>query len=189
MKSRNIAFVVATLGLAAAAFAGEEVKTKIAIAVVGDDGNGEVHFKLNSDDLGFDLHDMQEGENRSIVDESGRTILITREADGFSFDVDGRTIKMPLFEGGHHGSVWVDGDDVGDFDVHVMRNAHFQTAGAMDGVTIISAKPIDEATQQAIESLLESSGQGDNVRFIDIDRAHGGTHRIKVIQKKVEVTQ
>jgi hypothetical protein len=189
MKLRNIAFVIATLGLAAAALAGEDVKTKIVIAVVDSDGDGEVRFDLNSDDLGFDLHDMQEGENRSIVDESGRTILITREADGFSFDVDGKTIKMPLFDGGHHGSVWIDGDDVGNIDVHVMRDAHFGTAGVMDGITIISGKPIDEATQQAIESLLESSGHGDGVRFIDSDRAHGGIHKIKVIKKKVEVTQ
>ncbi len=189
MKLRNIAFVLATLGLAAAALAGEDVKTKIAIAVVDDDGDGEVRIELNSDDLGFDLHDMQEGENRSIVDGSGRNILITREADGFSFDVDGKTIKIPLFHGRHHGSVWIDGDDIGDFGAHVMRDAHFQATGVMDGVTIISGKPIDEATQQAIESLLESSGHGDGVRFIDSDRAHGGAHKVIVIEKKVEVTK
>lgn len=189
MKLKNIAFIVVTLGLAAAALAGEDVKTKMTIAVVDDDGDGEVRFELNSDDLGFDLHDMQEGENRSIVDESGRTILITREADGFSFNVDGKTIKMPLFNGRHHGSVWIDGDDFGDFDVRVIRDAHFETAGVMDGVTIISGKPIDEATQQAIKSLLESSGHSDRVNFIDRDRVHGGAHKIKVIEKRVKVTQ
>ena len=93
MKLRNIAFVVVTLGLAAAVLAGEDVKTKIAIAVVDSDGDGEVRFDLNSDDLGFDLHDMQEGENRSIVDESGRNILrIDRylRSDTFS----GQTLPM-----------------------------------------------------------------------------------------------
>ncbi len=189
MKSTNIVFLVATLGRAAAALAGQDVKTKIAIAVIDGDGDRAMHFKLNSDDLGFDLHAMQEGENRSIVDESGRSILITREADGFSFNVDGKTIKMPLFSGRHHGAAWMDGDDFGDIDFHVIRDAHFETAGVMDGVTIISAKPIDEATQQAIESLLESSGQSDGVRFIDHDRAHGSVHKIRVIEKKVEVTQ
>lgn len=184
MKSTNIVFLVATLGLAAAALAGQDVETKIAIAVIDDDGDRAMHFNLNSDDLGFDLHDMQEGENRSIVDESGRTILITREADGFSFNIDGKTIKLPLFGGRHHGAAWMDGEDFGDIDFHVIHDAHFETAG----VTIISAKPIDEATQQAIESLLESSGQSDGVRFIDHDRAHGGVHKIRVIEKKVEVT-
>ncbi len=178
MKPGKIAFVVFSLSLTVAALAGQDLKTKMAIVVAGDDGNGEVRVELNSDNLGFNLHDMQEGENRSIVDESGRTILITREADGFSIQVDGKTIKMPLFGGGHHG---------GDFGFHVIHEADFEMAGAMDGVTIISAKPIDAITQQAIESLLQSSGQGDGVRFIDTDRAHGGVHKIRVIEKKVEV--
>ncbi len=48
---------------------------------------------------------------------------------------------------------------------------------------------IDGATQQAIESLLESSGHSDGVHFIDSDRAHGGGHKVIVIEKKVEVTK
>ncbi len=187
MKIRQIVFVGAVLGLAAAAFAADEAKMKMSITVIDDSDDGEVRFELDSDELGFNLHEMQEGENRSIVDESGRTILITRNAGGFTFDVDGKTIEMPAFDGEHHGAVWVGDEDGEDVEFHVMRNANFISADSMGGIMIMSGKPIDEATQQAIKSLLESSGHGSDVRFIDHAGPHGGPHGIKVIKKHIEV--
>ena len=86
MKLRKLTVVLASLGLASVALAGEEIKTRMAIALVDGDSHGEVRLELDSDDLGFNLHDMQEGENQSIVDKLGRTILVTREADGYRFD-------------------------------------------------------------------------------------------------------
>ncbi len=190
MKLRKLALVLAALGMATVALAGEHMKTKMVIAVVDSDSQGEVRLELDSDDLGFDLHDMQEGENRSIVDESGRSILITREADGYAFDVDGKTIKMPLFDDDLHGAVWMSDGDHGDFDfdIDVMHDVSVAGAHGMDGVMIVSQKPIDEATQQAIKSMLQSAGHGDEVRFIDTEGADGGPHMIKVIEKKVVVT-
>jgi len=52
--------------LAASAFAGEQIKMKV--AVVEDDGHGEIRIELDSDDIGFNLEELQEGESRSIVD-------------------------------------------------------------------------------------------------------------------------
>ncbi len=187
MKLRKLALVFAALGMATAAFAGDQMKTKMAIAVIDSDSHGEVRLDLDSDELGFDLQDMQEGENRSIVDKSGRSILITREADGYSFDVDGKTIKMPLFDDEIHNAVWVGDANHGDFDFDVMHDFSIAAAHGLDGVMIVSQKPIDEATQQAIKSMLQSAGHGDEVRFIDTDGAEGGPHMIKVIEKKVEV--
>jgi hypothetical protein len=189
MRLRNISCLLASFALAGAALAGEEIKTKMAIALVDTDGDDEVRLELDGDDLGFNLHDMQEGENRSIVDKSGRAILITREADGYRFDIDGKTIHMPSLDGEHHGAVWVSDSDVEDVDVHVMHDTSIAGAHSMDGVMILSEKPIDETTQQAIKSLLESAGHGSDVRFIDASGPDGGPHAIKVIEKKVEVIQ
>jgi len=189
MKSKQIAVLIAAISLAAAAIAGEEIRHKMAIAVVGDDGSGETRIELDSDDLGFNLHDMQVGENRSIIDKSGRTILVTREEDGFKFDVDGKTIKMPAFDGHHEGAMWMSDGDITDVDVHVMHDADMATAHSMDGVMIISNKPVDEATQQAIKSMLESAGHGSEVHFVDSDSGMGGAHKVRVIEKKVEVTK
>jgi hypothetical protein len=67
----NISLLVA-LGLTSAAIAGDEISTRVTIAMVDDESAEELRLELDSDQLGFDLHDMQEGESRSIVDQSGR---------------------------------------------------------------------------------------------------------------------
>ena len=165
----------------------------LGMAIVGLAGSalagGDVTVAINSDELGFDLrdlHGMQEGENRSIVDESGRNILITREADGFTLNIDGEIVELPMLFGGHHAMAWAeDGDEV-DVNVHVMRRAQFAGRHDMDGTTIISRKPIDDATKQQIRILLESAGYESDVNFIDREAAHGEQVFIKKIQKTVE---
>ena len=192
MKILNIVFMAASLLLASAAFAGEHATMVMQIAI--DDGSDgeEIVLNLNGDDMGFDLHDMQEGESHSIVDESGRAILITREADGFTFNVDGKTIDMPLFDGAHDvmmisdvGSVDFDMDFDMGHDLHVMKNSSIAISDHSGGVTIMSAKPIDEVVREQIESALISSGHSDGVTFIDRSSARADMHKIITIKKEV----
>ena len=191
MKSTKLLLGLALISLAGSALAGEDVRMKIAVAVVDDASGDETRFEINTKDLGFDLHDMQEGENRSIIDESGRNILITRENDGFTLNIDGKIIELPALLGEHHGMLMAgDGDgDLADMDVRVMHHGGpmaMHGLHEMDDTMIISPKPIDDATQQAIKSLLESAGYGSDVSFIDRQAAHGGRIRIKRIEKTVE---
>ena len=166
---------LAIFGLAGSALAGEDVT-----------------IAINSEELGFDwreLHDMQEGENRSIIDESGRSILVTREADGFTFNIDGEIVEMPALFGGHHGMVLAENGDEVDVNVHVMRRAQFagrHEMHGMDDTVIISGEPIDDATQQQIKLLLESAGYDSDVNFIDREAAHGERVFIKKIEETVE---
>lgn len=185
MRIAKIALTASVIGLAGVALATEEIRTKMTIAVVDDGADSEIRIELDSDELGFNLHDMQEGENRSIVDESGRTILITRVADGFVFDVDGKTIKMPTFDGDHHSGVWLNDGHADDVDVHVMHRPPFMAAISKDGIMIMSGKPIDDVTQQAIKSLLESAGHSSEVHFVNHEGPHGGPHRVKFVQKRM----
>ena len=121
--------MVVALILASAAFAGEEMHTKMKIAVVDGSDDGEVRIELDSDELGFNLHDMQVGENQAITDAAGRNILVTRETEGFVFNVDGKEIKLPAFDGDHD-AVWVEKFDAdADIDVHVMHDASGTHAG------------------------------------------------------------
>jgi hypothetical protein len=187
MKLLKIAVFGVSLLLAGAVSAGEEHQMKIRVVVADNDGGDEVHLNLDSADLGFNLHDMQEGETRSIVDESGRPILITRGAKGFKFDVDGKTIEMPLFDS-EEGDLWVSDGGVENVEVHVLRDAEFVSGDDFDGVTILSSQPIDEVTRDGIKSLLSSSGHSGEVNFIDTsDGPHGphGMHGIRVIKKEV----
>lgn len=100
--------VFVVMGLfATTVWSGEESHQKIEIKVISDDGGDRTHLVLDSDELGFNLHDMQLGENQSVVDKEGRAVLITRTEDGFTFEVDGKTIEMPAFDGLHERKVWV----------------------------------------------------------------------------------
>ncbi len=94
---------------------------------------------------------------------------MTRAKDGFSFNIDGETIELPSFESGEPGGVhWIsDGEDY---------------EKKLSGTMILSQKPIDDATQQAIRSLLESAGYAGEVDFVD----HADAGRGKVMIKKVE---
>jgi hypothetical protein len=195
MNFGKLLLSVVAVGLASAALAEDDVKMTMAIAVVDDDGGNERNFKINSDDLGFDLQEMQEGENRSIVDESGKNILVTRTSDGFSFNIDGETIDLPALHGeGHHGMVWVGDGDASEVDVHVMHDTnvtmmHEMNDTMINNTMIISGKPIDAATQQAIRDLLGSSGYASEVSFIDRDAAHDGNVIIKKVERIVESPQ
>jgi len=190
MKFRKLLLGVVAIGLAGSALAGEDTKMKMKIAVVDGEGDDGVHFTIDSNDLDFDLADMQEGESRSIIDEAGRSILITRQGDGYTFNIDGETIELPGLMGDqHHGMVWVGEGDDSDVDVHVLRDSNFTMMHEENETMILSPKPIDEATQQAIRSLLESGGYGGDVNFVDRSDAHGGNVMIKKVQRISESPQ
>lgn len=184
MRLLKTVIFAASLIVAGAAIAGEGHQMKFKIAIAEDDGNGEVMLDLDSDDLGFDLQDMQEGETRSIIDESGRSILITRGAKGYKFDVDGKTIEMPLFAS-EHGSMWVDDGYNEDVEIHMMGEGDFVSTGDFSGVSIISSEPIDDVTQEGIKALLASSGHSGDVKFIDTSDGPHGMHEVRIITKEV----
>ena len=187
MNTRNALFGALLVGLAGSAMAGDEVKMNTAIDMLGENGVNGKHFKFNSDDLGFDLDEMQVGESRSIVDESGKAILVTRGEEGFSFNIDGETIELPKLRGGKHGGMhWIADGGESDIDVHVMRDISVRRTKEISATMIMSPKPIDDATQQAIKTLLESAGYSDEVKFIDHDSAEHGRVMIKKVERVVE---
>jgi hypothetical protein len=187
MNLNKTSVLIAACLFATNAFCGEQIHHKVEVVVVGADGDGETRIELDSDDLGFDLHDMQVGENQSIIDKDGRSILVTRVEEGFTFEVDGKTINMPAFEGLGSAGVWINnGDHSSDIDVHVMHDGMSATSVGMEGVMIFSSKEIDAATQQVIRTALESAGHSD-VSFAGGDER--GPHHVRVIKKVIQETQ
>jgi hypothetical protein len=195
MKLFKLITLTVFLAVAGVSLAGEDEVVEYKIAIAHDEGDGEMMINLDSSDMGFNMHDMQEGETRSLVDESGRNILVTRTADGFDLNVDGKTIELPDVAGGAHGMVWVDGEYGEGVDVQVIHESNMMASstaefiGGPGGITILSGKPIDGATQEGIKSLLMSAGHSSEVVFIDRKSAHGGAHGMKVITKNIEITQ
>jgi hypothetical protein len=190
MNLKSVISVAVVIGLTGSALAGDEANTKVAIELLAEDGAHVKHFIINSENLDFDLDEMQVGESRSIVDGSGQTILVTRDENGFSFNIDGEEIDLPEFQQGHHGGMhWIaDGED-SDINVHVMSDINVTSMNAMSGTMVVSPRPIDAATQQAIRSVLESAGYGGEVEFIDHDGAEQGKVMIKKVERVVENPQ
>lgn len=188
--SRNVLVSVFLTGMAASVLAGEDAKHVMAVEVMGHDSGEGVHFFLDSDDLGFDLDELQVGETRSVVDESGKSILITRNEDGYTFNVDGEIIELPHIDDEDNGGMhWVSKDGDNDISVRVVSDVKVRALDEQHGTVIVSPKPIDEATQQAIKSVLESAGYDSEVEFID---SEGGDHhniKVKKIEKIVENPQ
>ncbi len=164
-----------------------------------DDQSGEQLFRFDSQDAGFNLHDMQVGESRTITGESGETALVVRTEDGFEFDVNGKKIKMGDV-GGSHGVAMVHREHYADALVNVDEDVHVAHAikvvrvgGADDDniATIITNDSLDEATQQQIRDVLSTSGHAGEVTFIDTNSAHGdyaGMKRVHIIKQEVDVT-
>ena len=188
MKIKQLAVFVVIGLFATTVWSGEKAHHEMKIAIVELDGDDEIRIELDSDELGFNLHDMQVGENRSIVDKEGRSILVTRGEENFTFEVDGKTIDMPAFDGHDGANVWVSKGDFTsdvDVDVRVMHDGMAPMAMGMEGVMIVSEKEIDEATQQIIRTALESAGH-EKVHFAG--GHEGGPHQVHVIKKVVEVS-
>lgn len=154
----NYRWTLLLLPFLTSAYADEQ--SKMEIKIMRDDGNGVVEF--SSDELDFDLFDMQVGENRSIVDRNGRSMLITRTADGFDLEAGGETIKIP-----DPGTVHAINGHAADVDIDVMhKKVMIQGADEADAI-IVTREAIDAVLQEKIRELLESAGVDGDVRFVD----------------------
>jgi len=162
----------------------QEVEKKMEIKIKVADGNDEtsaVHW--SSDDMDFDMQELEVGETRTIESESGKTVTITRAEEGFNFDVDGKSVMMP--DMGVHGThmAFVDDGAMREaIDVDVETDVRVMQAHHPDGVTIVSGKPLDQSVKDSIRSVLISAGNDEEVTFID-----GSENGKRVMVKKIEV--
>jgi hypothetical protein len=191
MKTLKLLALVMPLAFGATALADDEEKQEMRIVVETTSTDGGADFTWVSDDPGFDMENMQVGETQSIVDEAGRSVLITREVDGFRFDVDGETIVLPDMGTHTAGFAMIDGADVtSNVEVEIIGGQHAMATaiGAPNGVTIITGEALDDGTKESIKALLQSVGRGDDVTFID---GSGGAHdgHMTIVRKAVEITQ
>lgn len=167
--------VLATLLALGAAHADEvEKRVEMKMVVTGDD-HQTITFDSNA--AGFEPSDLAVGETRTIPNDSGRAITMTRTESGLQIDVDGKTIELP--DVGAHGEhmMMVDAMDVDvdvthtgtmalPVDVEVL-GSHAIRAHGPEGVTIISEEPLDASVRESIRSVLISAGIDKEVSFID----------------------
>jgi hypothetical protein len=179
--------------------AGEKQETHIKI--VTDDADGG--FEWHSTDPNADFSDLDVGESKTITDDDGKEVTVTRTEEGFEFDVGGE--KIQLMEFTDDGNVTVDIDVVhdgdgrhmvhkdGDIVIEKSKNVRIIKTDDAAGVTIISSDEIDDETRAKIKAALQEAGKDGEVLFIDgselgDDAQAHGEHDVRIIRKKVEKT-
>ena len=193
----NFRTAVLAVMLASGFAIADDVEIKKEIKIVVDSDGDTVEWVSSGTDL--DLDSMAVGETRTIENEAGEPITVTRTEDGMSFDIDGEAVTIPDLEvDGPHMAFVGHGGSHEDIDVRVIRmegdGADMEFVGHdavaihahhPEGITIISGSPLDDSVRESIRSVLISAGHDDEVRFID-NSGHG-EQRTRVIEKKVIV--
>lgn len=170
----------------------QEVEKTMAVKIAVEGDGKDIHWV--SHDPAFSMEGLEVGETRTMTNESGETITVTRTGEGMQFDVDGEVVMIPdvgmldesvAFIGGHDLDVDVVVADGEVADVVVVDGGpHAMGMHHPEGVTIISGEPLDDSVRESIRSVLISAGHDDEVTFID---GSGDGRQLKVVKKRVEI--
>jgi hypothetical protein len=185
--------------IATAALAGEEPKMKIEVAVSGD---GEEHKTFEWHGDSSEIDDLEVGESKTIIDDDGNEVTMTRTEDGLEIEVDGKHIDIM-----HMGAdididvmhdkganVVIHGEhDSEDVTIEKHKRVKIIRSHDSDGVTIISSDEIDDETRARLEEVLKDAGTDGSVIFIDGSELSGdeqaqSKREVRVIKKELDVT-
>lgn len=177
--------------IASAAIASEE--HRIEIAINGDDkGLGE--FRFDSHDADIDLHELEVGESGTYTDDDGNDVTVTRNEDGFEFEVAGETtIVADVMHGEHDLRMLHLAYEGENLVVEKVHKVHVVDTDVDVGVTIISGDEIDVDTRARIEQVLKEADKDGKIVFIDSSELSGndGTdrkHEVRIVKKEINVT-
>ena len=143
------------------------------IKVKVDDGSSgaPIEVRLDSRETGFVPADLAVGETRTIQDDQGRNILVTRTDDGLTINVDGREIVLPEPPQPPEapvapGAVFMAFDSDESVTAHDLR---IESDTSANGATVIVGPEIDEAARNAIRDAILATGAVDDVSIIGSD--------------------
>ncbi len=177
--------------IAGAAIAGEQHRAEIKIEIDGDD-NGHSVFKFDSQDSGIDLYELEVGETKTYTDDDGNEVKVTRDENGFEFDVAGEKIVVADVMHDEHDLKMLhlahEGENV---VVEKHHKVHMVKTDDDVGVTIISGDEIDADTRAKIEQILKEAGKDGEVLYIDGSELSGderADRKVRIIKKEIDVT-
>ncbi len=184
----TMSFLFAGLVISGLVYAGTDARHEIRIEIDDDSGQAPLRVDLDSQEMGFTMDELEDGESRSFVDADGRNILLSRQGGKLVINVDGREIDLPgvpdaplppefehnmaASESMHHAFV-IASEIAGGGDLMDVPDM---------GLTVIAGRELDDATQQSIRDALKNAGVTDDVRFIQPRKGHQQI----VIRKHIE---
>lgn len=183
MTRPNPVAVTATVLFGVAACAASAGESNVEVLKLATAGGPEHTIRLDSSELGFDLHALMDGESRTVTTADGQVVTLTRSGDTLALAVDGESFELPM-----------PGDPQADAR-HVVKVVRMDDAREDDALLIVTGATLDEATRAQIRSALQVSGVNQAVRFIDgahdidirIGQAAGDTGTHKRIVRKTRI--
>ncbi len=173
MRLRTLAVFLWCLLIAGATLASEQHRAEIRIEIDGDDSEHSV-FMFDSQDSGIDLDKLAVGESKTYKDGDGNDVTVTRNKDGFEFEVSGeKTVVADVLHDEHKLKVQHLAHDDADVVVKKHRKIHVVDTDVDVGVTIISGDEIDSDTRQRIEQVLKEAGHSEEILFMDGSESPG----------------
>jgi len=139
--------------------------------VIAEEGSNPFHW--TSDALEFSLDDLSVGEQRTSVGPDGRQTIVSRHSNGYTINVDGRELELPVGDEHAHMLALVEEGHLDDLDVHIVGDdaapvmKRIMKSAGHDGVVIISEDPLDPSVQESIRSVLISAGINEDVQFVN----------------------
>ncbi|MDJ0710279.1 MAG: hypothetical protein QNJ14_07820 [Woeseiaceae bacterium] len=193
MRLRTFAVFLWGFLIATAAVAGEERRAEIKIAIDGDE-SGQSVFRFDSDDAGIDLYELEVGDKKTYTDDDGNEVTVSRNDDGFVFEVAGEEIVVADILHDEHDLKMIHlAHESENVVLEKHHKVHMVKTEADAGVTIISGDEIDADTRARIEKVLKEAGKDGEVLFIDGSELTGDEkaerkREVRIIKKEIDVT-
>ncbi len=174
----NLAVIPAVLGLTLSAHnlqAEDKVETIEIQVKQENDNDALVELVLNGVTEKFTLADLAKGESRTLVTDSGKTIIATKDNQGSTtISIDGKEIKLFDFRG----------DMSANFNVFHTDDKHVEYD--FDDKIMILGGNLSDEVKAAIKATLDSynvqkevifpDGGNSKMMFITKDSLHGAGH-------------
>lgn len=174
MVIKKIMLALCLIALAQIGSAGEEderieIKEHNVMVFKTHDDQGSDEVRLDSNTMGFQLSELQEGETRTALTEDGRSVTLSKTNGEISLMLpSGRIVNLPSVDHKQGRKIHVmkmhgDHDEMSedfafDFDADIE---------IPEGITISSTTPLDDNTKQAIRNAIQAAGVSDPVNFSD----------------------
>jgi len=167
LRSTLAALTMGFIGFGAISISADESEERNVMVQIHklSDSNTKVDLDVNGHAEVFNLPDLEVGETKDIVTESGSTISVTKTESGISVSIDGEEINLPSVGG--------------DMAAHFMKGGMPLHTDTSDGVQVIG--DLTEEQIAIIKDAFAAAGvdkevkfsKGHQMRFITIDGNSG----------------
>lgn len=169
IKSTIAAMAIGMVGFGAISISADELEEKNVMVQIHklSDSNTKVDLNFNGEAQVFNLPDLEVGETKEIVSESGSTISVTKTESGISVSMDGEEINLPAVGG--------------DMAAHFMKSGMPLHTNVSKGIQVIG--DLTDEQIAIVKDAFAAAGvekevnftKGHEMQFISIDgEEHNG---------------